>query len=95
MNEMNVQHRPLFGLQRFMWYLFAAAYAVATLLYVAKSPIAEAFMIGTTLALLILTGAKLVLIGAAFYQRGLKRHLVLAILLLMVLASVAIWEMIK
>ncbi len=95
MNDLNEQHRPLYGLQRFMWFLFAVAYAVATLLYVMKSSIAEAFMMGTTLTLLVLTGAKLVLIGAAFYQRGLKRHLVVTILLLLVLASVAIAEMIK
>ena len=92
MSDLNREYGPVFGLQRFMWYLFAVAYGIATILYVAKASLAETFMVGTTLVLLVLTGAKLILIGNFFYRREMKRELVLTVLLLLVLASIALME---
>ena len=83
---------PLVRLQRVMWVLFTLAYAGVTALYVAESSFATLVATWTTVALLVLTGAKLIYIGSYFQQSGLKRHLVLTILLALLLLSAALWE---
>lgn len=83
---------PLVRLQRVMWVLFTIAYTGVTALYVAESSYALFVGTWTTVALLVLTGAKLIYIGSYFQQSGLKRHFVLTILLALLLLAVALLE---
>lgn len=89
MNETEPKHVPLFRLQQFMWYLFAAMFGVITVLYVLESSAARVVALWTTVVLLVLTASKLVYIAREFRRAGSATPLALTILLLVVLISVA------